>query len=78
MSNKQSSVKWLIDKLSNYDEEMVFLYDSEIKQAEAMHKEEVLNFQALLDKHEMDALNNNTILLTREEFYNETYKGGNK
>ena len=40
MEKKQSSIDWLIDKLSNYDEEMIFLYKNEIEQAKAMHQEE--------------------------------------
>jgi len=31
MEKKQSSIDWLIDKLSNYDEEMIFLYKNEIE-----------------------------------------------
>ena len=42
MEKKKSSIDWLIDKLSNYDEEMIFLYKNEIEQAKAMHKYEIL------------------------------------
>ena len=38
---KQSSIDWLIDKLSNYDEEMIFLYKNEIEQAKEMHHNEL-------------------------------------
>ena len=44
-----------------------------VEQAKAMHKEEVLNFDSLLDKHQINAYKNNTIYLSREEFYNETF-----
>ena len=41
MSNtKQSSVEWLVKKLSKYDEEMLFLYQEEIDQAKAMQQEQ--------------------------------------
>ena len=41
MSNtKQSSVEWLVEKLSKYDEEMLFLYQEEIDQAKAMQQEQ--------------------------------------
>jgi|LauGreDrversion4_2_1035121.scaffolds.fasta_scaffold1080811_2 hypothetical protein len=40
MTNKieDSPVKWLCEKLSKYDEEMLFLYQEEIKEAEEMEK----------------------------------------
>ena len=40
-NNKQSSVEWLVEILGKYNEEMVFLYQNEIEQAKAMHKEEI-------------------------------------
>ena len=39
-NNKQSSIDWLVEILGKYNEEMVFLYQNEIEQAKAMHKEE--------------------------------------
>ena len=40
MTNKieDSPVKWLCEKLSKYDEEMLFLYQEEIKEAEQEKK----------------------------------------
>ena len=41
MSNtKQSSVEWLVEKLSKYDEEMLFLYQEEIAEAKEMQQEQ--------------------------------------
>ena len=40
-NNKQSSIDWLVEILGKYNEEMVFLYQNEIEQAKAMHKEEI-------------------------------------
>ena len=39
-NTKQTSVEWLVEKLGKYNEEMVFLYQNEIEQAKAIHKEE--------------------------------------
>ena len=42
-NNKQSSIDWLVEILGKYNEEMVFLYQNEIEQAKAMHKEEIIH-----------------------------------
>ena len=39
-NNKQSSVEWLVEKLSKYDEEMLFLYQEEIAEAKEMQQEQ--------------------------------------
>ena len=87
-NNKQSSVEWLaksyVDLLTELNDDKISLKQFEIRyieileQAKAMHKEEVLSFELLLDEHEINALNNNTMLLTREEYYNETFGGKNE
>lgn len=74
-NNKQSSVEKLAELIRLTNKEIYAELFDEIEQAKAMHKEEVLSFDTLLHKHEMEALNNNTILLTKEEFYNETFGG---
>ena len=79
-NNKQSSVEWLCERLAlklGVPMAISFYIDhaEEIAEAKAMHKEEVLNFDALLDKHQDDSMDNNTIYLTREEFYNKTFGG---
>ena len=80
-NKKQSSIDWLISCIT--EDQMVKSKSLNewleiFEQAKAMHKEEVLNFELWLDKHEIDALNNNTILLTKEEFYNERFGGNNE
>ena len=75
-NNKQSSVEWLLDRIEDVDSAKI--WDDIKQQAKEMHKEEVLSFESLLDEHEINALNNNTMLLTREEFYNETFGGNNE
>ena len=75
-NNKQSSVDFIVNLLIEKGYAGV-LNEDEIEQAKAMHKEEVLNFDSLLDKHQINAYKNNTIYLSREEFYNETF-GDNK
>ena len=67
MEKKQSSVDWLIDKLSNYDQEMIFLYKNEIEQAKTMHKEEIIE-TARYYFHERGKL-------TPQQYYNETFGG---
>lgn len=82
MSNnkKPNSVEWQHIELSKFLDGKSEYADAHdiLNKAKAMHKEEVLSFDTLLDKHEMEALNNNTILLTKEEFYNETFGGNNE
>ena len=72
-NNKQSSVEWL--QAIELERDLTL---ADWNKAKAMHKEEVLSFNTLLHNHEMEALNNNTILLTKEEFYNETFGGNNE
>ena len=77
-NNKQSSVEWLVEKLGKYNEEMIFLYQNEIQEAKAMHKEE--KKQVLKDyfawhkskgfvSHKKEDI---------EEFINETFGGNNE
>ena len=76
-NNKQSSVGLLITILGNYDEELLFLFREQIKQAKAMHKEEELELINFTSKiFELSKSNFNYTLLTNEEIlelYNETY-----
>ncbi len=69
--NKQSSIEWLVEILGKYNEEMVFLYQNEIEQAKAMHKEEIK--EALID----GAINERVIEYRIPHYYNETF-GGNQ
>ena len=68
-NNKQSSVEWLVEILGKYNEEMVFLYQNEIEQAKAMHKEEMID--ALLFG---DVLSLNTA----ETYYKVKFGGNNE
>ena len=86
-NNKQNSVEWLFEEQFNSFEKFnngEFSFSEYMahnltlrEQAKAMHKEEVLGFKDLVDNHQIDALENNTIYLTDEELYNEIF-GGNK
>ena len=75
MSNdKQSSVEWLVEILGKYNEEMVFLYQNEIEQAKAMHKEEIMN------AHTIGYVigGGNGYIHEPEQYYNETFGGNNE
>ena len=83
-NNKQSSVEWLVEILGKYNEEMVFLYQNEIEQAKAMHKDEIKNAQMDMFIH----LNNLPYGLEylekrqsaedfSQQYYNETFGGNN-
>lgn len=76
MNNNKTSVEWLFRQLWDAPKDK-FTWYAILKQAEAMHKEQVLGFKDLVDNHQIDALENNTIYLTDEELYNEIF-GGNK
>ena len=82
-NNKQSSVLFLWQELKHWLPERYTVDDSVkilsiLNQSVEIHKEEILSFNKLLYKHEIEALTNNTILLTAEEFYNETFGGNNE
>ena len=79
-NNKQSSIEWLIIQLIEKDLLIIHgnpLEDNDlieiIKQAKAMHKEEIINahFEGQCDETEGYPLE------IAKKFYNETY-GGNK
>jgi hypothetical protein len=66
VGKKVSSVEWLVEILGKYNEEMVFLYQNEIEQAKAMHKEEI-----------MQAHYAPKYGCWSEQYYNETFGGNN-
>ena len=76
-NNKQSSIEKMFQEMLGIQQEGIKLTFDEnlalLEKYKAMHKEEVLNFDSLLDKHQINAYKNNTIYLSREEFYNETF-----
>ena len=71
-NNKQSSVEWLVEILGKYNEEMVFLYQNEIEQAKAMHKEEIEN------AYREGWMENIRCKHTPNRYYNETFGGNNE
>ena len=68
-NNKQSSVGLLITILGNYDEELLFLFREQIKQAKAMHKQEIIDSANKLLYHGTGPGDT-----AAEQYYNETYK----
>ena len=64
-----TSVEWLVEKLSKYNEEMVYLYTQEIRQAKEMDKEQKIDFA-----NEYAQAGIGGCLLNPTEFYNETFK----
>ena len=69
-NNKQSSVEWLVEILGKYNEEMVFLYQNEIEQAKAMHKEEIRKAYCYGEYYKDAKLTT--------DYYNETFGGNNE
>ena len=74
MSNKQSSIEWLIDQLEKWElySKISFQCLKEIEQAKEMHKQEIMN---ACDRFA------NSIDFTIEDFeqyYKETYGGNNE
>jgi len=70
-NKQQTAVEWLVEKLSKYNEEMVFLYTQEIREAKAMHKEEITQAWKKGDG-QFDKVSDKMSL----EYYEKTY-GGN-
>ena len=76
-NNKQSSIDWLVEILGKYNEEMVFLYQNEIEQAKAMHKEEKIKFATDFFFWWYNQTSGTNTVEAVEQYYNETF-GGNK
>ncbi len=72
-NNKQSSVDLLITVLGNYDDELLFLFREQIKQAKAMHKSEIVWAHGI----KMKGVNNHKCV-SGEQYYNETFGGNNE
>lgn len=63
---QQTAVEWLIDKLNNYDSEMIELFYKEIAETKEMEKQQIIN-----------AYSFSSIVRTKnkaEQYYNETFK----
>jgi hypothetical protein len=76
-NNKQQTVvEWLCEKLSKYDEEMLFLYQEEIKEAKEMDKKRTINFTE--DWYFNGPLLGGgvDVVETIQKHYNETYGVG--
>jgi hypothetical protein len=81
MSNKQSSIEWLCERLAlklGVPMAISFYIDhaEEIEQAKAMHKEEIKNAVGVgsqLDRDYLYGYHDKA-----EQYYNETFEGGNK
>jgi hypothetical protein len=71
MNNKKSSVGLLIEIIGNYDEELLFLFREQIKQAKEMHKSEIIWAHGIKMKGV-----NNLQCVSGEQYHNETYGGG--
>jgi len=70
MSNKnQSSVEWLVEKIQQANPS--FKFDALIRQALAMHKEEICQFVS-------DYLDDADYGMTAEECYDQIYGGNNE
>ena len=77
MSNKQSSVEWLFQKLWETPKDKLNWY-AILKQAKEMHKEEIVDAhiegQRVFDKHPHTQWTNDQA----EQYYNETFGGKNE
>ena len=71
-NNKKSSVNLLITVLGNYDDELLFLFREQIKQAKEMHKEEITQAWK-----KGDGQFDNCAKEMSLEYYNETFGGNN-
>ena len=73
MSNKQSSIEWLIDQLEKWElySKISFQCLKEIEQAKEMHKQEII------EAWKMGRYDSDKIVMSEkfyaEEYYNETF-----
>jgi len=73
-NNKQSSVEWLLDRIEDVDSAKI--WGDIKKQAKAMHKEEIEEAFANGVDDEYEYHINNEPRKNTEQYYNETYGGG--
>lgn len=76
MENKQSSIDYLIEQLEGENNRIAMVvgikkYNSIVKEAKAMHKEEIVD--AYIEGHSTWGENTNA-----ENYYNETFGGDNE
>lgn len=71
--SKQTAVEWLIEKL---DQNFDYVADTLIEQAKAMEREQIEEaYGHGSNNGYMYAMEKN-IIISRERYYDETYKGG--
>ena len=73
--SKQTSVEWLLEKISNYDSKIIELFEKEIDQAKEMEKQNIINFTndfiTLHTYGDWDGIVQKN--KTTEQYYNETF-----
>lgn len=75
MNNKQSSLEWLVEELWQTSKDR-FIWSDLLEQAKEMHKEEIKNAVGVgsqLDRDYLYGYHDKA-----EQYYNETFEGGNK
>ena len=76
MSNKKTSVNWLIDEIDNKDigEVPMWIYDI-IKQAKQMEKEQIKDaYEAGFNERDEKANTDCELYTTPEQYYTQTYE----
>jgi ribosomal 30S subunit maturation factor RimM len=84
MSNEKqkTAVDWFLDQLIEHriiivdktTYQVKYKHQILLEQAKEMEKEIVLSFKNEYDEQQIDALNNNTIIYTEDEYYDITYR----
>lgn len=70
MTNKKlSSIEWFVKITSKYDKHFAEFYKSEIEQAKELHKHEIMDAVNFGDER-----GKITRYLTKEQYYQETFK----
>ena len=73
----KTSVDYLWNLIPKDTQNYIIKQFNGLEKAKEMEKEIVIGFQEKYDIHYDNALDNNTIIYTKNEYYDETY-GGNK
>ena len=79
MSNKQSSIDWIIELLEEYGIDIEHIAD-EFAYAKMIHKDEILKAHAIGEVTGFGKANNPYYyaIKTPEKYYNETFGGNNE
>ena len=70
----KTAVEWLIEKLSNYDLEMISLFKDEINQALEKEKEQIIDAYEDGKQNGIESITNVNKYIIGEYYYNQTYK----